>query len=310
MRVAGGSTRRRVLVALGIVATALVIAVVLGATRVFGGAPSPRRDVSRYITSVDDIQQRMRPQFAALQLAYRDFSVQQTTPVASRRLGVAERTLRALGRRLAAIPAPADALRLRTLLLELVRDEVSIAHELHTFAGFLPRFRAVVAAVATASAKLGRAFSAAAPPKPHTVNGTPAQIAAAKAAYAAEATRAADAQAAALAAYDRTLEGAVRRLRGLDPPAVLAPAYRSELGTLEATATAGGRLAAELRKQNRSRVPELSLALTRATRLSSTVSAQRFEIAAIRTYDARVRGIRRLDVRIQKTVASLQRSLG
>lgn len=310
MRLPARDTRRRLLVALGVVATGLAIAVVLGAARLFGGGTSPRQALSQYITRVDAVQQQMQLRVNELTLAYRHFSTLHTSPATTKELGAAEQTLRTIEKRLAVIPAPADAVRLRALLLELVRDEGSIARELHTVASFLPRFSALVAVVARQDTRLGHEFAAAAPPKPHTVHGTAKQVAAAKAAYAAQATRAAAAQAEALIAYDRRLEQVVRGLRRLDPPAVMAPAYRSELHALEATATAGGRLAAELRKQNRSRVPELSLALTRASRLSSSIAAQRSEIAALKAYDARVRGIRTVEVRIQNVLKALQRSLG
>jgi hypothetical protein len=142
------------------------------------------------------------------------------------------------------------------------------------------------------------------------VRGTAKQIARARSAFAVEATKAAAAQADAVDAYDITLAGVVRRLRGLRPPGVMAPAFRTEVRMLEATRAAGAALARELRRSNRSRVPALSRALTVAARLSGTLAAQRAEIAAVKAYDARVRALGVDATRVQSEVTRLQRTLG
>lgn len=305
-----GTTRRRLLATLIAAATALAVAIVLGATTVLGHKSSSRTRVSRYITSVDDVQQQMRLPLTRLLSAYRSFSTTETTPATAARLSAAEQTLQTLEARLAALPFPAEAAKLRTLLLELVQSEISVSHELNELARFTPRFHALLAAATAANGKLAHGLAAAAPPKPHTVRGTAKQIAQARAAFAAKATKAAAAQADAVEVYDKSLGRVVQKLRALRPPAVMAPAYRAEMRTVEATRAAGATLAAELRKQNRSKVPELSRALTKAARLSQSVAAQKAEIAAVKAYDARVQQIGKAQGKVQAEVGRLQRALG
>jgi hypothetical protein len=304
-------TRRRLVVVLLVAVTAVAITGVLGATRLLGHKSNSQRDaVAAYITSVDGVQQQMRLQLTRLGSAYSGFSARGTSSATMAKVAAAEQTLRTLEARIAALPAPADATRLRALLLQLVRKEVAVARELVGLGRFLPRFSALVSSVAAASAKLGRDLAATAPPKPSTVRGTAKQIAAARAAYAAEATKAAAAQADAVDAYDRAVGQVLRKLRTLQAPLVLAPAYRAEVRSLEATVAAGEALAAELRKPNRSQVPKLSRALTVAARSSASVAAQRSEIAAVKEYNTSVREIGKVSVRVQTETGRLQRELG
>ena len=69
-------------------------------------------------------------------------------------------------------------------------------------------------------------------------------------------------------------------------------------------------LASELRKRNRSHVAALGRKFTLAARLSGSVSAQRAQIAAIRAYNSRVRGIGTLQGKIQQELARLQQLTG
>jgi hypothetical protein len=311
MRRSAGITRRRLLVALWLVATVLAVAVVLGATRLLGHTNhSARTAVAQYITSADGVQQRMRLQLTQLLSAYRAFSTTGTSPAAAAKRSAAEETLRTLADRLAALPGPAAAAKLRRLLLALVREEIAVAHELNDLASFMPRFHELLATVKVANTKLGRDLAASAPPKPQTIRGTAKQIAKAQAEYAAQATQAARAQADAVDAYDSALGRIVLALRRVRPPAVMTPAYRTELRTLTATKAAGAALAAELRKPDRSQVPKRSRALTEAARISGSVAAQRAEIAAVKAYNARVRTIGKAQARVQAEVRRLQRELG
>jgi hypothetical protein len=288
----------------------LAVAVALGATSLWGGHSSARRNaVAGYITEVDGVQQRMRLPLTELLVAYRGFSTQ--VPSSARpKLARAELTLHLLARRLAALPAPPAAARLRVLLLDLVRREAGLAHELDTLAAFIPRFRVLAAEATVANSALARRLAAAAPPKSHVVRGTAKKVAQARAAFAAAATSAAAKQADAVETYDRAVAHVTRKLELLEPPAVLAPAYRAEVRMLRATDAAGAALARELRTQNRAQVPKLSRALAEAARLSGTVAAQRAEIAAVQAYNASVRAIGVSQSRVQAEVARLQRTLG
>jgi hypothetical protein len=302
-------TLERLLVALVIVATAVAVAVVLGATRLFGHETSSRAEVARYITSVDDAQRLMRPELTELLYAYQTFGAKRATRAGRARLSAAEGTLRTLAARIRALPAPPEAKKLRLLLLDLVRSEVGVAHELNRLASFVPAFKALVAVATATNTSLGRELAASSLPKPDPVRGTADQIATARAAYAAQVARAAQAQADAVARYVRALESVRRRLAALHPPALMAPVHRAEVRTLAATGAAGDALAAELRKDDRSRVPQLSRALAEAARISSRVGPQESEIAAIKAYNERVREIGKVESRVQVELARLERRL-
>jgi len=303
-------SRRRIVAALWVIAVALAVGLVVGAGRLWGKKSGPSAAVAAYIKSVDGVQQQMRLPLTHLLTAYRSFSTQIGDPRKQAPLTAAERTLRTLELRLAALPAPPAATELRRLLAQLVRADDGVAVEIEDLARFMPRFHQVIGVTALASRQLGRTLATATPPTPHTVRGTAKQIAAARAAFAAAATRAAATQADAVDAYDRVVALALRGLRTLRPPPVMAPAYRTQVQTLAATDLAGAALAQGLRKQNRAGVPQLSRRFTEASRLSGSIAAQRAEIAAIKAYDARVRTIGNVQARIQREVSRLQRLLG
>jgi hypothetical protein len=300
---------RRIAIALAALALAVVIAVVLGVGSLWSHRSS-RASVNRYITSVDDVQQQMRLPLTRLLTVYRSFSTHGAAPQVQQRLAEAERTLRTLELRISALRPPPEAATLRRLLLRLVAQEQAVAREVDELTRFLPRFNAAVAGSRKANARLALALAGVRPPKAHAVRGTPKQIAQARAAYAAAASSAALAQAHAVSAYLGALALVVRRLRTLAPPPVMAPAYRAQLATLEATETAGGVLVRELHKKNRSRVPLLSRRLSAAARIVGSVASQREEIAAVKAYDSRVRAVGALQQQVQAEVSRLGRTLG
>lgn len=299
--------RKRTVAALWVLAVALAIGLVLGAGRLWGKKSGPASDVAAYIKSVDAIQQQLRLPLTQLLTAYRSFSALSSDPKEQSRLTAADRTLRTVEARLSALTAPPAAAKLRLLLAQLVRAEDKVAVEIEQLARFMPRFHAVIAVTTLANRQLGLALTAVTQPKSHKVRGTPKQIAAAKAAYTKAANRAAAAQADAVDAYERVLARARQRLLSLRPPAVMAPVYRAQVKTLEATQRAGAALSRELRKPNRAGVPVLSRRFTEASRLSGSVAAQRAEIAAIKGYNARVRALGTLQASIQREVSRLQR---
>ena len=288
----------------------LVVVVVFVASAVAGHSTSAKDDpVAGYVGAVDALQQRLRVPLTQVQSAYARYARTGKSPTVAELAGT-ERTLKLVDRRLAALPAPPAAARLRTLLLDLLRRETSLAAELDGLARFTPRFHAVALTAERANSTLVQKVARVATPKPRAVRGTLAQIAKAKAAFAEADTAAAAAQADALDGYGRTLGRLVTRLRALRPPPLMAPAYRAELRTLRATQAAGAALAHELRKRNRTRVPALSRRLAEAARLSASVPAQRSEVAAVKAYDARVRAVSADLSRISAEVSRLQRETG
>lgn len=289
-------------------AAAVVIGLAVGG--VFTHHSSSQTAVARYIESVDGVEQQMRVPLTSLLAAYKSFSKSATSPRTAKRLAAAEQTLRTLERRLSTLDAPPAAAKLRALVLRLVRAEIAGTHEVDQIARFLPSFAAAAAASQRAAAALARGVAAAKVPPQHSVRGTPAQIAQAKAAYLAVVAKAARTQAAAVDAYDGALAGVLERLQALQPPPMLAPAYAVQVRTYEATRAAGAKLARELRTQNRTRAPLLSRRLAQAERLAGSVSAQRAEIAAIKAYNARVQAISVLQTEIQHELSRIQATGG
>jgi hypothetical protein len=88
------------------------------------------------------------------------------------------------------------------------------------------------------------------------------------------------------------------------------PANNGQIRTLEASRVAGAALSAELRKANRSRVPVLGRRFTLAARIAGSVSTQRAQIAAIKAYNRRVRGIGTLQGEIRQELAHVQNLTG
>jgi hypothetical protein len=269
-----------------------------------------RRGVSAYIESVNAIENQIHRPLARVMLAYRHFSAKQPAGGnPAHELRAAAQTLTRLDGRLAALPAPPEAKNLRARLVRLVAQQATITREVQRLAAFTPRYAAVLRGAHKASAQLGLALSAVKIPKPHKLQGTKKQILAAQARYKADSNAAAGAQADAIDAYDRAIAAVVDRLRNLQPPASLTPTYRAELRGLQDAATAGSRLAGQLRKPNRANVPALGRRFTLASREASTIAAQHTEIAAIRAYNKRARAISTSSTAVQQELARLQATL-
>jgi hypothetical protein len=298
-------------VALGLAAAAAVAAAAtVTAINHKSKGSKQRQGVSAYIDSVNAIENQMHTPLARVMLAYRDFTGHQPTrrnPVPE--LASAAQTLARLDTRLAALPAPPEAKRLRADLVRLVAQQAAVTKEVRQLAAFTPRFGAVLRGATAASAQLGSALRAVKIPQPHKLRGTKKQILAAQARYKAASNAAAAAQADAIDVYDRTITAVVDGLRKLRPPVSLKPTYRAQLRAMQDAAAAGSRLASQLRKQDRASVPTLGRRFTVASREAGTVAVQRAEIAAIRAYNARARAISSTSADVERELAHLQATL-
>jgi len=297
-------------VALGVAAAAAVTAAVLVTTigRHSDGSPQ-RHAVAQYIDRVNAIQNQMHVPLTRVLLAYRDFTSQGSSSASATRLAAAAATLATLDRRLAALPAPPEARKLRRLLLALVAQQGKITNEVHLLATFAPRFSALLREAHAASGELGSKLKAIVIPKAETLHGTKQAVVKAQQAYQTRARAAAAAQADAVGAYDRSIAIDIRRMRLLHPPAALAAAYSIEIAGLTRTVEAGARLSAELRKANRADVAQLGRDFTLASRASSTIAAQKAEISDIRAYNTRATALRSAAGDVQSELARLQRTL-
>ncbi len=298
-------------VVLGVAAVAAVAAAATAtAINHKSNGSKQRREVTAYIDAVNAIENQMHKPLARVMLAYRDFAAARSGSRQSvSELAAAAPTLVRLDRRLAALPAPPEAKKLRAGLVRLVGEQAAVTREVQRLAAFAPHYSAVLRSAHAASAQLGLALHAVKIPTAHVLRGTKSQILAAQSQYTAESNAAAAAQADAIDAYDRTITLVVGRLRKLQPPASLVPTYRAQLRSLRDAAAAGTRLANELRKPDRARVPALGRRFTIASREAGTLVVQRRAIAAIRAYNARARAISSSSADVERELARLQANL-
>ena len=297
-------------VALGVAAAAAVTAAVLVTTigRHSDGSPQ-RQAVATYIDRVNAIQNQLHVPLTRVLVAYRDFTSHGSSPSSSSELAAAAATLVKLDRRLAALPAPPEARKLRRLLLALVAQQAEITREVHLLAAFAPRFSTLLRSAHAASRELGSRLKAIVIPEAGTLHGTRPAVAKAQREYQTKARAAAAAQADAIGEYDRAIAAVVRRMRLLHAPAALAATDSVELAGLTHTVEAGARLSAELRKANRADVAALGRDFTLASRASSTIAAQKAEISDIRAYNTRATALRTAAGHVQSELARLQRTL-
>ncbi|MBV8479402.1 MAG: hypothetical protein JOY72_03780 [Actinobacteria bacterium] len=295
-------------IALGLGAAGAVTAAILVSLPQHQSAK--RHALETYIKNVDAVESRMTYSLTQVLAAYRGFAREKTvTPKTRAQLAQAETTLASLRRQIAAVPAPADATKLRADVVKLVGDETSVTHEVSLLANFSPGFAAALAQLHTAASALSLALSAIKTPASHAIRGTKSQIAKAQAAFTSASDQAASAQAQAVGEYDAIVGRQLARLRRLSPPRVLAPSLKSEVDGLVATERSGERLATALKNKDRSHVAELARTFTLATRSSQTPAAQKAEIAAVKAYDARVRGLQADAGAIQREIARLQQTV-
>jgi hypothetical protein len=259
-----------------------VVALVLLATVAFASAgcgDARRSAVSAYIKQVNDIESSMSAPLAQVGRVNQAFTTKGNLSAFAPKLARAERTLNALQRRVAALHPPADARKLATLLNELVSDEAALAGQMHDLAIFLPAFRTALTTVGPASARFHRA--------------------AAKA-------KSASVEARALEQYAHGLSTSIANLRALQPPPVLRPTYATQLHTLTATQTTLRELALALERRDAVRSRALVAELGQESVSSSSLAAQRAQIAAVKAYNARVDKLDQLQGRLQREFTHVQ----
>ena len=194
------------------------------------------------------------------------------------------------------------------LMVRLTGAEVELAHELSTLAVFLPAFVRALHPLGAANTTLKTSLSAITVPKPKSVPSS--KLKAARAAYTREVDAAAVRQADALDAYLATIANVQASLRGLDPPPALTPSYREQAATLAKVHATGAALVAALRAKDFKHVGALNRAFQLAAGASSSVTAQKAQIAAIKAYNARVHAIGALARAVDTERANVQKRLG
>ena len=122
-----------------------------------GGGGHPRRDaVNAYFDRVDKAELPMLNQRAAMNQAFRSFSMAGNPPAEVAALRRARVTILATERRVSAIPPPADARKVHADLLALLHSEASLTGELLLTSRYSPRLARAVRPLTPAGAALAR----------------------------------------------------------------------------------------------------------------------------------------------------------
>ena len=302
--------RRTIWLALGAVVavTAAVVATVINHKS--GGESKQRKAVSAYIQKLNLIQSQMSVQLAKVRVAYGDLNAGSgRRKRAGAELATAAVTLSKLERRLVKAPAPADATKLRSLVVRLVAQEEALTRELHQLAVFTPRFSAYLQRLRTIGTRFDRALRAVPKPKLKAFRGTKARVAAAQRNFHVQEKAARAAEASAIDAYVGALTGLLKGLETLHAPAVVAPAFSAEVRSLHDVTVTGAQLSAALRAPNAAPVADRIRAFTIAGREAARVAAQLAQIAAIKAYNGRSRAVRRTAAAVQTELRRLAREL-
>lgn len=178
--------------------------------------------------------------------------------------------------RLAALPAPAAAQRLRGLLLRLVDQEAHLTRQTAQLIAFLPAFDAALRPLGPATIRLKRVLAIS----------QAAGAAAVQAVYAEKA--------AALRAFRATLQGILSRLSRVRPPVVSRPEYRAQVDSLQGMSGAAGRLATAVGAGDSAGIAPQLVAFDRAAAAARSAAEQRSQATADRAYNAQVARVQRL----------------
>jgi hypothetical protein len=264
--------------------SAVAVALLLLASGCGGGdGPSRRELVAGYIEKVNAIQAKLAAPSSAIGRASRRIAKPRSDRAAvSLQLRDAARQIDRLRAKAAALRAPADARRLRSLELELMERQAELARELAALATFGPAYQAALTPLGPSGVRLEAAL---------TAKNTPA------------------AKAAALDLYAVSTSAALRRLEVLDPPRVSTPAYRTQIYALQGVHAAALALGRALREKNAGAIPALLRRFELAARSNQTLGAQKMQIAAVRAYNKRVRSLDDIAIRIHRERARLQQIL-
>jgi hypothetical protein len=253
--------------------------------------------VARYVSRVNRVESALsRPLATVTRVSVKVSSRRSTLAaaglaVADQQLTQALDQIKAQEERLDALPAPASAARLRMLLLKLGTEEADLTTQLKLLIAFLPRFNMVVTPLGPALTRLERTLS---------VRQAPG-AAAVSAVYAAKAK--------ALRRFQATTAVIIARLRLLTPPDVSKPAYRAQLSSLRGMGASAGRLADAIASGAPGNVRPLLVDFDRAALATRTLSVQKAQIAAIRSYDAQTRRLSTLSEDVARERLRLVSSL-
>jgi hypothetical protein len=257
-------------------------------------AHSARPAVAAYVNRVNTLEKQLASPLKAVTVAGSKLPASTTTvnDVEIASLRSADNRMVTLRDRLAAIPAPSAAGRLRILVLLLAGGEIDMTNELSELFSFLPQYGAALKQLAPVTTQLRAALAG----KGGATSSSPA------------ARRILNAKARALTRYETELDSLSGMLGRLSPPPVARPQYETEVHALSGMETSAGALAHALLSAS-SDIPARLATFDRAAVATDTLPAQRAEIAAVRAYDARIAKLNELAGQVASQRLSLQQSL-
>jgi hypothetical protein len=244
-------------------ATSVLLTGALGLLAACGGH-GPRDNVERYIQDVKAVQSRTNPALDRANKTYSAFARGQMRNAAGReRLVSAEKSIRAVRAELARLRPPHEARTLHARLLHYYDASADLAYETTLLGRYEPAAQSALRSLPQLNAGLSRDLGAAHGPGD---------------------------QVSALKDYNHGLDRVLRALRALRPPPILLAAHNNQLARLEQTRGLAGRLSAALRKQDARAIARLLLRFRKVGSGSSS-AVSRLSAAAVRAYDARIRGL-------------------
>jgi hypothetical protein len=279
-RAAGAVARRAAAVALPALAVALPALLLAGCG---GSHQTPRAAVARYVTQVNAVESQLAPPLVSVTRTVTQFAggrsasplgvIPSAEAAALSRAGRRIGTLRA---RLAAIPAPAPAGHLRSLLLRLVDRQAALTRQMSKLVVFLPRFSLAMAPLRPSLIGLERVLGVTKAAGPAAVTAVYAE------------------KAAALRRFRAALEGMLVKLRRLDPPVVSRPPFQAQVRALEGMSRAAGGLAGVLGAGNQAAVARLLMQFDRAAAGPVSRRAHQAQVMAVRAYDKQLTSLNHL----------------
>lgn len=243
------------------------------------GGSGAREQVDTYVKRVNAVQADAAPALAEADRSYGKVVRRKLgDPTVVPQLVAAEKTIRETQARVARIPAPPPARRLREQLLRLYELNGGLARETVLLGRYVPERRKVLERVARANRRMSRAIARADQPR---------------------------AQAATFAAYRDRLDSAITALERLQPPPVSAAAHDQQLRRLRASR----RLAGSLRRAVLARDPARTARLVVAFRQVGSVRAGERALQAreLVDYAKRRRAVSRAIAAVRRERAGLDR---
>jgi hypothetical protein len=246
-----------------------------------GGNDDARGRVNAYIEQANTAQQRSAKDLERINASYQAFARGTIEPRrATADMATAQRVIRTVRERVAALQPPADARGLHGKLVAYLDMNLGLARETARLATYVPRATAATAPLAGDNRRMRRALRAAATPVD---------------------------QAAALDRFARSLGGMLRDLRRLDPPPVLRPAHGDQIARLTSTRSLAVQLHDALVAQDAQGVARL------LERFRSAASARRprakLAARAIDAYNRRLQALNAAYAGVQREQVRLDRTL-